>query len=89
MLAYVDVRGMKGVNDTEGHRVGDQLIKTVAGLMKESARENDVVGRIGGDEFALLLGEQTRRGRGPVVRRIARAGGRAPRGDGDFESPGS
>jgi len=70
VLAYVDVRGLKTVNDTEGHLMGDQLIKTVAGLMKESARADDVVGRIGGDEFALLLGEQTAESAGPVVRRI-------------------
>ncbi len=70
VLAYVDVRGLKTVNDTEGHLMGDELIKTVAGLMKESARADDVVGRIGGDEFALLLGEQTAESAGPVVRRI-------------------
>ncbi len=70
VLAYVDVRGLKAVNDTEGHLMGDELIKTVAGLMKESARADDVVGRIGGDEFALLLGEQTAESAGPVIRRI-------------------
>ncbi|HEV3390900.1 MAG TPA: GGDEF domain-containing protein [Solirubrobacteraceae bacterium] len=70
VLAYVDVRGLKSVNDTEGHLMGDELIKTVADLMKESARADDVVGRIGGDEFALLLGEQTAESAGPVFRRI-------------------
>ena len=71
VLAYVDVRGLKTVNDTEGHLIGDELIKAVAGLMKESARADDVVGRIGGDEFALLLGEQTAESAAPVFRRIA------------------
>jgi len=70
VLAYVDVRGLKSVNDTEGHLMGDELIKTVAGLMKESARADDVVGRIGGDEFALLLAEQTAQSADPVIRRI-------------------
>ncbi|HTP18712.1 MAG TPA: GGDEF domain-containing protein [Solirubrobacteraceae bacterium] len=70
VLAYVDVRGLKTVNDTEGHLMGDELIKTVAGLMKESARADDVVGRIGGDEFALLLAEQTAESAAPVIRRI-------------------
>jgi diguanylate cyclase (GGDEF)-like protein len=70
VLAYVDVRGLKAVNDTEGHLMGDELIKAVAGLMKESARADDVVGRIGGDEFALLLGEQTAESAEPVIRRI-------------------
>ena len=70
VLAYVDVRGLKSVNDTEGHLMGDELIMAVAGLMKESARADDVVGRIGGDEFALLLDEQTAEGAEPVLRRI-------------------
>ena len=70
VLAYVDVRGLKSVNDTEGHLMGDELIKTVAGLMKESARADDVVGRIGGDEFALLLAEQTGASAEPVISRI-------------------
>jgi diguanylate cyclase (GGDEF)-like protein len=70
VLAYVDVRGLKAVNDTEGHLMGDELLGAVAGLMRESARADDVVGRIGGDEFALLLDEQTAPGAEPVVRRI-------------------
>ena len=70
VVAYVDVRGLKAVNDTEGHLVGDDLLKAVAGLMKESARADDVVGRIGGDEFALLLAEQTTDSAEPVLRRI-------------------
>jgi diguanylate cyclase (GGDEF)-like protein len=70
VLAYVDVRGLKAVNDTEGHLMGDELIQAVAGLMKESARADDVVGRIGGDEFALLLDEQTAESAAPVIRRI-------------------
>ncbi|MBV9415076.1 MAG: GGDEF domain-containing protein [Solirubrobacterales bacterium] len=70
VLAYVDVRGLKTVNDTEGHLTGDQLLKAVAGLMTETARADDIVGRIGGDEFALLLAEQTVSGAVPVLRRI-------------------
>ena len=70
VLAYMDVRGLKAVNDTAGHLVGDHLIKRVAGLLTESARADDVVGRIGGDEFALLLAEQTAQSGAPVIRRI-------------------
>jgi diguanylate cyclase (GGDEF)-like protein len=55
LLAYLDVRGFKGLNDTVGHLAGDTLLKEVAALLTDSARESDVVGRIGGDEFALLL----------------------------------
>ena len=59
VLAYVDVRGLKAVNDTEGHLAGDELLKGVAGLLHDSARADDVVGRLGGDELGLLLAEQT------------------------------
>jgi diguanylate cyclase (GGDEF)-like protein len=59
VLAYVDVRGLKAVNDTEGHLAGDELLKSVAGLLHDSARADDVVGRLGGDELGLLLAEQT------------------------------
>ena len=89
VLAYVDVRGLKAVNDTEGHLMGDELIKAVAGLMKESARADDVVGRIGGDEFALLLGEQTAESAEPVIRRIRARVAEARDGDGDFRSVGA
>jgi diguanylate cyclase (GGDEF)-like protein len=59
VLAYVDVRGLKAVNDTEGHLAGDELLKGVAALLHDSARADDVVGRLGGDELGLLLAEQT------------------------------
>jgi diguanylate cyclase (GGDEF)-like protein len=59
VLAYVDVRGLKAVNDTEGHLAGDELLKGVAGLLHDSARADDVVGRLGGDELGLLLAEQS------------------------------
>jgi diguanylate cyclase (GGDEF)-like protein len=58
VLAYLDVRGLKALNDSAGHPAGDALLQEVAALLKDSAREADVVGRIGGDEFALLLPEQ-------------------------------
>jgi diguanylate cyclase (GGDEF)-like protein len=58
-LAYVDVRGLKAVNDSEGHFAGDELLREAASLLTESARAEDAVGRMGGDELALLLGEQS------------------------------
>ncbi|HEY8764083.1 MAG TPA: GGDEF domain-containing protein [Solirubrobacteraceae bacterium] len=69
-LAYVDVRGLKTVNDSEGHGAGDDLLRATARLLTDSARENDVVGRLGGDEMGLLLVEQTPEGAQAATQRI-------------------
>jgi diguanylate cyclase (GGDEF)-like protein len=69
-LAYLDVRGLKAVNDSDGHLVGDELIKQVANLLRDCARGGDVVGRLGGDEFALLLAEQSAEGAAAVAERV-------------------
>jgi len=56
MAALVlDVDNFKYVNDTLGHKAGDELIQSVANLLRERLRETDVLARLGGDEFALLL----------------------------------
>jgi diguanylate cyclase (GGDEF)-like protein len=70
VLAYADVRGLKRVNDSEGHLAGDQLLRAVASVLGESARAHDLVGRLGGDEFALLLPEQSGQNVGSVIERI-------------------
>ncbi|MEA2159103.1 MAG: hypothetical protein QOD66_1483, partial [Solirubrobacteraceae bacterium] len=69
-IAYVDVRGLKTVNDSEGHGAGDDLLRATARLLSDSARENDVVGRLGGDEMGLLLVEQTPEGAHAATKRI-------------------
>jgi diguanylate cyclase (GGDEF)-like protein len=69
-LAYADVRGLKAVNDTQGHLAGDALIRQATELLEDSARADDVVGRLGGDEFGLLLVEQAREGATAVTSRI-------------------
>lgn len=72
-VAYVDVRGLKAVNDTQGHLAGDELLRQATALLQDSARADDVVGRLGGDEFGLLLVEQTREGVGAATARIRQA----------------
>ncbi len=54
-LAYLDLDRFKVVNDTCGHTAGDNMLREVASLIREAVRDSDTVGRIGGDEFALLL----------------------------------
>jgi len=55
-VLQVDLDRFKDVNDTLGHAVGDAVLIEVARRMREASRESDVVARIGGDEFALLVG---------------------------------
>lgn len=72
-LAYADVRGLKAVNDTQGHLAGDGLIRQATRLLEDSARADDVVGRLGGDEFGVLLVEQNQEGADAVASRIREA----------------
>jgi diguanylate cyclase (GGDEF)-like protein len=69
-LAFVDIRGLKAVNDTEGHLAGDRVLGEVSMLLRESARTNDLVGRIGGDELAVLLAEQSADGAEAMIQRV-------------------
>jgi len=50
-----DVNGLKMVNDTYGHEKGDELLKKVAEILKQSFRKSDIISRWGGDEFIILL----------------------------------
>jgi diguanylate cyclase (GGDEF)-like protein len=54
LLMYIDVDDLKIVNDTRGHGAGDRLLKATAGALRCACDESTIVGRIGGDEFALL-----------------------------------
>ncbi len=53
-VVYIDVNGLKEVNDTLGHQMGDELIVTCANVMKKSTRREDILVRIGGDEFLVV-----------------------------------
>lgn len=54
-MLYVDVDGLKSINDSFGHRAGDEALIRIAALLAEGIRRSDVVARIGGDEFGILL----------------------------------
>ncbi|SFK09061.1 diguanylate cyclase (GGDEF) domain-containing protein [Mesorhizobium albiziae] len=51
---YVDIDNFKPVNDTLGHKGGDEMLVAIADRLREAVRENDTVGRLGGDEFAIV-----------------------------------
>ncbi len=54
-LAYIDVDGLKEINDTLGHEVGSAAIAEIGEVLRANFRESDVIGRVGGDEFAVLI----------------------------------
>ena len=51
---FFDLDGLKTINDTYGHKIGDLAIKVEAQVLKAAFRESDVVGRISGDEFGVV-----------------------------------
>lgn len=69
-VIFADVNGLKITNDVFGHAAGDELIKGVALLLSRCCRQNDVIGRVGGDEFVLLLPRTTAENAWKVIERI-------------------
>ncbi len=69
-LIMLDMDYFKRINDTYGHAVGDEAIRTMTGLCRQNLRESDVLGRIGGEEFAILLPETDRKGAWHIAQRI-------------------
>lgn len=53
-LFFMDLNGLKGVNDTHGHSVGDQALRDAAQVLRQTFRDSDIVARLGGDEFVAL-----------------------------------
>ena len=54
LLIFGDLDNMKGINDTFGHKEGDQALVDTSQILKETFRESDIIARIGGDEFVIL-----------------------------------
>jgi diguanylate cyclase (GGDEF)-like protein/PAS domain S-box-containing protein len=75
VLCYLDLDRFKAVNDECGHTAGDSMLREVAALIKDAVRDSDTVGRLGGDEFGILLVgcplEKARQIADDVVRAVA------------------
>jgi diguanylate cyclase (GGDEF)-like protein/PAS domain S-box-containing protein len=69
-LLFLDVDGLKHINDTYGHSAGDHALRNVAQVMREVTREADLVARIGGDEFCILFTGDTGSAVDAVLERI-------------------
>jgi len=65
-----DIDHFKSVNDTYGHPTGDVVLKTVSRLLQSEARKTDAVGRLGGEEFAIMMEETDTRGARQTAERM-------------------
>ena len=69
-VIMVDIDQFKIINDTHGHSVGDQVLQTVAQICRSALRVSDILGRYGGEEFAIVLPETTPEGAQATAERI-------------------
>ena len=72
VVALLDLDNFRLINESIGHKAGDELLKIVAGRIKSCVRESDTVARVSGDEFAVILPDQASAGNvSKVLQRIA------------------
>lgn len=70
MVMFMDMDGLKAINDTFGHNEGDAAIMAFAKVLKDALRKEDIIGRIGGDEFVVFSQVKSQKNGKQVVKRI-------------------
>jgi len=70
LLVFIDVDGLKQLNDTFGHAEGDRTLMRAGGVLEKTFRESDVVARFGGDEFAVLAIEASQHNQETIAARL-------------------
>ncbi len=68
LMLFIDLDGLKKVHDSRGHQAGDEMITEFASILKEHFRKTDIVARMGGDEFAVLVSDKPREGKAIIQR---------------------
>jgi len=86
-LVYIDLDDLKGVNDRLGHAAGDAALKAVAERLLSQLRESDIVGRMGGDEFAVILAQADQATAEAKAAALARAIEAEPLHFGEWSAP--
>jgi diguanylate cyclase (GGDEF)-like protein len=86
-LVYFDLDDLKGVNDRLGHAAGDAALKAVAERLLTHVRESDIVGRMGGDEFAVILAQADKSTAEAKAASLARAIEAEPLKFGEWSAP--
>ncbi|MDZ7706719.1 MAG: GGDEF domain-containing protein [Trueperaceae bacterium] len=81
-IGYIDIDDFKAVNDTYGHQAGDRLLQRIARTLQEHVRDVDLAGRLGGDEFMLLLPETGPENARATIERLSEALRSATRDEG-------
>ncbi|WP_243733893.1 diguanylate cyclase domain-containing protein [Halanaerobium saccharolyticum] len=75
-ILMADLNGLKIINDSYGHKMGDQMLKKAAEILKSSLREEDILARQGGDEFIILLPQTDKKTSMEIIQRIKEKTGR-------------
>jgi diguanylate cyclase (GGDEF)-like protein len=69
-IVFVDLNGLKAINDSLGHEAGDQTIRAAGDVLRETFRESDILARLGGDEFVVLLANADPGMQGAIAARL-------------------